>query len=60
LSATAEAIVGSLFRTAAGIEDEEHGLFGSIAAVPEPGTLSMESAGVLLLLAAAKRRREIR
>jgi uncharacterized protein (TIGR03118 family) len=37
---------------AAGIDDETHGLFGSIAAVPEPGTLGLEAAGLGALLAA--------
>jgi uncharacterized protein (TIGR03118 family) len=45
---------------AAGIDDETHGLLGAIApaAVPEPGTMGLEAAGVgLVLLVAARRRR---
>ncbi|HEU0138215.1 MAG TPA: TIGR03118 family protein [Bryobacteraceae bacterium] len=40
---------------AAGIDDEEHGLFGSIAPVPEPGTLTVCAGGLLVLLRLRRR-----
>lgn len=46
----------------AGIEDEEHGLFGSleVATVPEPATLSLVAGGLVVLFAAGERRRRRR
>jgi uncharacterized protein (TIGR03118 family) len=42
---------------AAGIEDEQHGLFGRIDPVPEPGTWTLAGIGALLLVAGRRRRR---
>lgn len=42
---------------AAGIDDEAHGLFGAISAVPEPGTLGLAAIGLALLVAVPSRRR---
>jgi uncharacterized protein (TIGR03118 family) len=41
----------------AGPDDEAHGLFGVLEAVPEPSTLALTSIGGLTLLAAVRRRR---
>jgi len=41
----------------AGVEDEAHGLFGSIRAVPEPGSWAMMLGGFALAGAAMRRRR---
>ena len=41
---------------AAGINDEENGLFGSIAAVPEPASLALLLVGVLAAIAGGKSR----
>jgi uncharacterized protein (TIGR03118 family) len=41
---------------AAGINEEVHGLFGSIAVVPEPSTLWLAGFGGLMLVVVAKRR----
>lgn len=41
----------------AGINDERNGLFGSIAVIPEPGTLALVGAGFGLVAAGAARRR---
>jgi uncharacterized protein (TIGR03118 family) len=41
----------------AGIDDETHGLFASLAPVPEPGTLALAGSGLALLLGAGRRRR---
>jgi uncharacterized protein (TIGR03118 family) len=41
----------------AGINDENDGLFGAIAATPEPGTLALFGAGSALLLIARRRKR---
>ncbi len=43
---------------AAGIDDEQHGLFGSLATVPEPSTWVMLGAGLAAVGAAARRRRD--
>lgn len=40
----------------AGIEDETHGLFGSVSAVPEPGTLTLLGSGFVSLLGYGLRR----
>jgi len=42
---------------AAGIDDENHGLFGALAAVPEPETATLEASALGLLLGVALRRR---
>jgi uncharacterized protein (TIGR03118 family) len=39
-------VIGSVYFTA-GIGDEDHGLFGSLEAVPEPGTLALFGTGLL-------------
>ena len=49
-------VVGAVYFTA-GIGDEEHGLFGSLLATPEPSTLALFGAG-LLGLGAMRRRRK--
>jgi uncharacterized protein (TIGR03118 family) len=41
----------------AGIQDEAHGLFGSLTTVPEPGTLGLFATGLVALLAGGRRRR---
>jgi uncharacterized protein (TIGR03118 family) len=41
----------------AGIQGEEHGLFASLTAVPEPGTLGLFATGLMVLLAGGVRRR---
>ena len=41
----------------AGIDDERHGLFGSLSTVPEPGTLGLLATGLAALLTVAIRRR---
>jgi PEP-CTERM putative exosortase interaction domain/TIGR03118 family protein len=41
----------------AGIQDEAHGLFASLTAAPEPGTLGLFATGLVALLAAGVRRR---
>jgi len=41
----------------AGVEDEAHGLFGSIAAIPEPGSWAMMLLGFPLIGVALRRRR---
>ena len=41
----------------AGVQDESHGLFGSITAVPEPATWAMMIAGLGLVGASLRRRR---
>ena len=41
----------------AGIDDETHGLFGSISAVPEPSTVLLTATGLGALLVTARRRR---
>jgi PEP-CTERM motif len=41
---------------AAGIGDELHGLFGVIAAVPEPGSLGLLLIGMVVLVAVRRRR----
>jgi uncharacterized protein (TIGR03118 family) len=43
---------------AAGIEDETHGLFGSISPVPEPSTVLLTATGLGALLVTARRRRK--
>jgi uncharacterized protein (TIGR03118 family) len=44
----------------AGIDDEQHGLFGSLSAVPEPGTLGLFGTGLVALLFGSARRRRAR
>jgi uncharacterized protein (TIGR03118 family) len=41
----------------AGIQNEEHGLFGSLTAVPEPGTLGLFALGLIALLVDGARRK---
>lgn len=41
----------------AGIQDEAHGLFASLTATPEPGTLGLFATGLVALLAGGVRRR---
>jgi uncharacterized protein (TIGR03118 family) len=43
---------------AAGIDDEQHGLFGSLQVIPEPGALSLLSAALLPGVALLRRRRK--
>jgi uncharacterized protein (TIGR03118 family) len=38
---------------------EDHGLFGSLAATPEPGLLALVASGLLGLIAYSRRRRDV-
>jgi uncharacterized protein (TIGR03118 family) len=43
----------------AGLDDEEHGLFGTITATPEPGSLALLATGLGAMLVGVRRRKRV-